>query len=309
MKSANAPFDVKTAARGGPVRWLVVGGLLLIAAIAVGTTIMAGTFRDRALERRRAPAREHRTADGPPFRPAARRFHGDPARGCRSDRELADSSSAGVQSAGCRVPNGMKCCGSGCAPSPMSRASTSSTPTGVLINSSERWPAPDVKIADRAFFKAFKSGSPFERFRIELVRGRFQAWLGDRRRLQGHGPERRVSGRRDARSHARAISRDSSPPSRLRRAPSIAMHHRDGTLLARYPPCRRRDRAKISRRAPHDQQKIFELNAIQHAFRQPGRRRGPADLLARADRFPDRDRRDHDRHRGAGRLAGSRCAS
>src|SRR5581483_5158816 len=45
---------------------------------------------------------------------------------------------------------------------------------GQLINSSESWPVPDVRIADRNFFKAFKSGSPFERFRIELVRSRFQ---------------------------------------------------------------------------------------------------------------------------------------
>ena len=44
---------------------------------------------------------------------------------------------------------------------------------GVLINSSENWPVPNVRIADRNFFKAFKSGSPFERFRIELLQGRF----------------------------------------------------------------------------------------------------------------------------------------
>ena len=45
---------------------------------------------------------------------------------------------------------------------------------GQLINSSEHWPVPSVNISDRKFFKAFKSGSPFERFRIELVQGRFQ---------------------------------------------------------------------------------------------------------------------------------------
>ena len=50
MKNANDPIDVKTSVRGGgPIRWLVTGGALLIATIAVGTTIMAGTFRDRAL--------------------------------------------------------------------------------------------------------------------------------------------------------------------------------------------------------------------------------------------------------------------
>ena len=50
MTDASAPYDVKPSVRGGPIRWLVVGGLGLIAAIAIGTTIMAGNFRERALE-------------------------------------------------------------------------------------------------------------------------------------------------------------------------------------------------------------------------------------------------------------------
>jgi hypothetical protein len=49
MTDAGAPIDVRATVRGGPIRWLVIGGLSLIAAIAVGTTIMAGNFRDRAL--------------------------------------------------------------------------------------------------------------------------------------------------------------------------------------------------------------------------------------------------------------------
>lgn len=36
-------------ARSGPIRWLVVGGTLLIAAIAVGAVLMAQNFRERAL--------------------------------------------------------------------------------------------------------------------------------------------------------------------------------------------------------------------------------------------------------------------
>ena len=47
--TASAPIDVKISARGGPIRWLVIGGFLLIAAITLGTTIMAGNFRERAL--------------------------------------------------------------------------------------------------------------------------------------------------------------------------------------------------------------------------------------------------------------------
>src|SRR3954470_7579345 len=43
------PFRIASAFRGGPIRWLILGGTLLIAAIAIGATVMAGNFRDRAL--------------------------------------------------------------------------------------------------------------------------------------------------------------------------------------------------------------------------------------------------------------------
>src|SRR5258705_10073348 len=44
---------------------------------------------------------------------------------------------------------------------------------GVLINSSDTWPVPDVKIADRAYFKAFKSGAAVTPVLVELVQSRF----------------------------------------------------------------------------------------------------------------------------------------
>src|SRR5436309_4265347 len=47
--NGTASTDVKTFMRGGPIRWLILGGMLLIAAIAIGATVMAGNFRERAL--------------------------------------------------------------------------------------------------------------------------------------------------------------------------------------------------------------------------------------------------------------------
>src|SRR5258707_13490414 len=44
-----ATFNLSPAVRGGPIRWLILGGALLIAAIAIGATVMAGNFRERAL--------------------------------------------------------------------------------------------------------------------------------------------------------------------------------------------------------------------------------------------------------------------
>src|SRR5438105_15548967 len=47
--SSAASLDAKTLMRGGPIRWLVLGGALLIAAIAIGAVLMAQNFRERAL--------------------------------------------------------------------------------------------------------------------------------------------------------------------------------------------------------------------------------------------------------------------
>jgi hypothetical protein len=42
-------FESELAGRRDPVRWLVASGLLLIAAIAIGTAVTINNFRDRAL--------------------------------------------------------------------------------------------------------------------------------------------------------------------------------------------------------------------------------------------------------------------
>src|SRR5580692_7226544 len=44
-----ASFNLKVFFNSGPIRALVAGGAFLIAAIAIGTTIMVGNFRERAL--------------------------------------------------------------------------------------------------------------------------------------------------------------------------------------------------------------------------------------------------------------------
>ena len=45
----NATFNIKALVRGNPVRWLILGGALLVAGIVVGTAMMVGVFRERAL--------------------------------------------------------------------------------------------------------------------------------------------------------------------------------------------------------------------------------------------------------------------
>src|ERR1700761_4462583 len=47
----NASIQERTAIHSGPIGWLIVGGIALVVAIVVGTAIIAGVFRERALQR------------------------------------------------------------------------------------------------------------------------------------------------------------------------------------------------------------------------------------------------------------------
>src|SRR5215472_6546701 len=232
MSNANASVDVKTSVRGDPIRWLVVGGLLLIAAITIGTTIMAGNFRERALR-----SSEQRLENTVLL--MVRHF----------DQQLEDFMGiqrdivAQIEASHVASPDAFRALLSGTEWHDLLRLRLRAytdvagvnvfDANGQLINSSEYWPVPNVRIADRNFFKAFKSGSPFERFRIELVQGRFQQGWAAVVACKVTGPNGEFLG-----VVTRAI-----PPKNFERffgsvalAPgsTISMHHRDGVLLARY---------------------------------------------------------------------------
>jgi len=257
MTNANAPVDVKTSMRAGPIRWLVIGGLLLIAAITVGTTIMAGNFRERAL--RGAEEQLENTV-----LLMARHF----------DQQLEDFMGiqrdvvAQIENSKMSSPDAFRAQMSSAEWHDLLRLRLRAytdvagvnvfDANGQLINSSESWPVPNMKIADRNFFKAFKSGSPFERFRIELVQGRLQQGWATVVACKVTGPNGEFLG---------VVTRAITPSSfekffasvMLAPGAAISMHHRDGTLLARYP----RTEELIGRnfrRGPSGQQKVFELN-------------------------------------------------
>jgi diguanylate cyclase (GGDEF)-like protein/PAS domain S-box-containing protein len=258
MQNANATIDVKNSARGGPIRWLVIGGLLLIAAIAIGTTIMAGIFRERALQ-----SAERQLENTVLL--MARHFDQQLEDFIAIQRELV----AQIEASRISSPDEFRTQLSSPDWHEVLRVRLRAysdvagvnifDSNGVLINSSQNWPVPNVRISDRNFFKAFKSGSPFERFRIELVQGRFREGWATVVACKVTGPKGEFLG-----VVTRAIT-----PAHFERffgsvtlAPgaSIAMHHRDGTLLARFPhpedAIGRNNRVGAS----ENQQKLFELN-------------------------------------------------
>jgi diguanylate cyclase (GGDEF)-like protein len=105
---------------------------------------------------------------------------------------------------------------------------------GALINSST-WPLPVVNIADRAYFRAFKSGTATTPVLIELVKSR----------LSGGGwttlISRKITGPNGeflgllTRGIATASFEKFFAPLVLGNDAVISMFHRDGTMLARYP--------------------------------------------------------------------------
>jgi diguanylate cyclase (GGDEF)-like protein len=229
---ATASFDLKAFLSSAPIRWLVAGGVFLIAAIAIGTTIMVDNFRERALNsnerelentvlllaRRFDQQLEDFTVV---LKDIAAQIHSDGMtpeifRGQLATLEwheiLRTKVGAYADIAGINVFDA----------------------SGTLVNSSEIWPVPDVKIDDRASFRAFKSGMAATPVLVELARGRIAGgWIT----IVAHkvtGPKGEFIG---------IVSRAIAPATfekyfasvALGEGAAISMYHRDGTLLARYP--------------------------------------------------------------------------
>jgi hypothetical protein len=162
---------VRRFVSGNPIRWLILGGAILIAAITIGTTIMASNFRERAL---RSAERELENT----VLLLARHF----------DQQLSDFISVEediatqIRLAGITSPADFKARMSTFEMHEALKAKVGwhsdvagvgvSDSDGVLINSSEHWPPPNIDLADRGYFKAAKAGAAAAPVSIELVRGR-----------------------------------------------------------------------------------------------------------------------------------------
>ena len=255
--TASSSIDVKISSWGGPIRWLVVGGFLLIAAITLGTTIMAGNFRERALTSAERQLENNVLLMARHFDQQLEDFMG-------IQRDVV----AQIERSGAASPEAFRAMMSTAEWHDMLklrlRAYTDVAgvnifdANGLLINSSESWPVPDIRVGDRSYFKTLKSGSEFERFRIELVPGRFKGGWATVIACKVSGPNGQLLG---------IVTRAITPANfesffasvALAPGSSISMHHRDGTLLARFPHADNLV-GRNFRAGPEEQQKVFELN-------------------------------------------------
>ncbi|MDA9440717.1 diguanylate cyclase [Bradyrhizobium sp. CCBAU 51745] len=219
--------------RSGPIRWLVVGGTLLIAAIAVGAVLMAQNFRERAL---RNSSRElENTA-----LLLAHHFDQQLQDFVVIQKDFVDH----VRLSGILTADDFRKRLSGEDVHRMLRSKIEALPymggvniidaDGNVINSSTAWPAPKVNVADRAYYRTFRYDPQAPDVLIEPVHSRISgAWtiLILRRIMGPHG------------EFMGAVGRGIEPANfekffetlMLGDSATISMLHRDGTLLARFP--------------------------------------------------------------------------
>ncbi|MDN5004792.1 EAL domain-containing protein [Bradyrhizobium sp. GCM10027634] len=243
--------------RSGPIRWLVVGGTLLIAAIAVGAVLMAQNFRERAL---RNSSRELENT----VLLLAHHFDQQLQDFAVIQKDLVDH----VRVTGIATAEDFRKRLSGQDVHRMLRSKIEALPymggvniidaDGNVINSSTAWPAPKVNVADRAYFRAFRYDPQAPDVLIEPVHSRISgAWtiLIVRRIMGAHGEFMGIVGRGIEPANFEKFFETV----RLGDGATISMLHRDGTLLARYPSSSEM-MGRNFRNGSYEQQKIFTLD-------------------------------------------------
>ncbi|WP_167767712.1 bifunctional diguanylate cyclase/phosphodiesterase [Bradyrhizobium frederickii] len=219
--------------RSGPIRWLVAGGTLLIAAIAIGSVLMAQNFRERAL---RNSSRELENT----VLMLAHHFDQQLQDFAVIQKDFVDH----ARSIGISSVADLRARLSGQDVHRMLRSKIEALPhiggvniidaEGNLINSSTTWPAPKVNMADRAYFRTFRYDPNAPDVLIEPLHSRISgAWtvLVARRIVGPNGEFLGVVGRGIEPAKFEKFFASVA----LGEGATISMLHRDGTLLARYP--------------------------------------------------------------------------
>ncbi|MBR1120718.1 EAL domain-containing protein [Bradyrhizobium lablabi] len=258
MHSNNsATPNAANALRGSPIRWLILGGTLLIAAIAVGATVMASNFRERALRN------AERELDNTVLL-LARHFDQQLEDFEVVQKDLIDY----MRVNGIATPENYRRQMSTEAIHLMLKSKMSALSyvgginvfdaDGKLINASAAWPVPPVNVADRAYFRNFRSGPHSPDMITEPVYSRITGVWTTVIARKVKGPRGEFLG---------VIGRGIEPANfekffasvALGDGAAISMHHRDGTLLVRHPHAPQMI-GKNFKTGPAAQQQVFELS-------------------------------------------------
>ena len=230
--SAAEPISHALAPRRGVVRWLLMAGALIVVTIVIGTAMTVDNFRQRALDNSR---RELENTV------LLLQHHFDQQ--FQELQRIQKGFRAQLMSDGIMTPESFARAMSGFEAHLMLKSKlddefpgelTVLDATGKLINATGAWPPPDLDLADRDYFEAIKSQSYSGE---EIVRPVFSRITGRWKTLFA----RRINGPRG--EFFGVITRGIEPAHMekffasvsLGDGASVAMFHRDGTLLARYP--------------------------------------------------------------------------
>jgi diguanylate cyclase (GGDEF)-like protein/PAS domain S-box-containing protein len=219
--------------RRNPLNLLILVGILLIAAIAVGTSLTIVSFRQRALMN---SGRELQNT----VLLLSRHFDRELDNFDAVQRDLIQR----MQLTGMGTPEAFKRQMSGENVHQVLQTLVSGVSdnaginiydaNGQLINSSLFWPIPAISVADRAYFRKLRTDPRSPPVIIEALRSRFSGGWTTVIVRKVVGPDGTFLG---------AVSRGMPPAGfeaffeslALGEGAAISMLHRDGTLLARYP--------------------------------------------------------------------------
>ena len=231
--AAVGPHPFATSIRPDPVFWLILCGGLLVTAIILGTAVMVGEFRERALSN---SERELENTVLLLTRHFDQQFEDSVfiANNLISQMQISGIASPELFRSQMSTPDAHLTL--------QSKASILSyigdvmiyDAQGELINSSGPWPLPTVNIAERAYFKALKSNPLSTMVLAEPVRSYFTgSWTTIlAHRLSGpNGVFLGVFARRIDPVHFEKFFASVA----LGTGAAISMFHRDGTMLARHP--------------------------------------------------------------------------
>jgi diguanylate cyclase (GGDEF)-like protein len=228
----SAAADPETYTRGNPIHRLIAAGLFLMVGIAVGTAIMIGSFRERALKNSERQLENTAQLLAVHFEQLFRDFDSVQITVGRQIHAGIDSPEAFKQQMSAEDTHLML----------KSKISAYTDLAGItvfdadgqLINSSETWPVADINVSDRNYFKTFKAGSASTQTLIELLHSRIShQWsiVVSRAIVSNDGRFLGVISRGIAPANLEAFLATVS----LAEGEAISIVHRDGTLLARYP--------------------------------------------------------------------------
>ena len=253
------------SAEYAPVRWLMLCGVVLMAAIAIGTGVTISKFRESAIETGKQGLESSVLL-------LTRHFDQHLDDFSVLQKEIAEE----LQAREISQPDVFRSEMGTLAIHEMMREKASGwtdlagvnlfDSKGILINSSQNWPVADIEISDRAYFRSLRDDASLSQT-VDVVPSRFTAGFSVVFARKILGPNGEFLG---------AIIRGLKPESLesffasagLGPGATIAMHERAGVLLARYPHVERMI-GKNFNEGPSEQRAVFENPQFAGELRSP----------------------------------------